>query len=598
MHRPVQHILGELPNKPGVYQFVNAQGEVIYVGKAKDLKKRVSSYFNRKNYSNAKLRVMVLRVADIKYILVDTENDALLLENNLIKKLKPRYNVLLKDDKTYPWICIKNEPFPRVFPTRRIINDGSRYFGPYTSGVLMKTVLELIRSLYPLRNCNLLLTKENIKSGRFKSCLEFQLGNCKAPCIDNQTEEDYNKNIESIIEILSGNTHKISRIIKEEMKKSAADFRFEEAQVLKDKLEMINRYQARSTVVNPRLTDMDVFSIVSQTGIACVNYLKIIKGAIVQSHNLEIKKVLNESEEELLGYAISEIRQRLGSKSKNIAVSLTPDFVIEGCKYIVPERGDKTKLISLSIRNAKAYMMERSRNSKNIKRQERVDKKLLTLQKDLNLSTLPIHIECFDNSNLQGTNPVAACVVFRNAIPSKKEYRHFNIKTVEGPDDYASMEEVVYRRYKRMLDQQEPLPQLIIVDGGKGQLNAAYQSVKKLGIYNQVRIIGIAKRLEEIFFPGQSLPLYLNKSSESLKIIQSTRNEAHRFVLGFHRKKREKEVKSSVLEEIAVIGPKTIEALYAHFKSYDRIVHASLSELKKIIPTNKANIVFSHFHPE
>lgn len=598
MHRPVQHILGELPNKPGVYQFVNAQGEVIYVGKAKDLKKRVSSYFNKKNYANAKLRVMVLRIADIKYILVDTENDALLLENNLIKKLKPRYNVMLKDDKTYPWICIKNEPFPRVFPTRRIINDGSRYFGPYTSVVLMKTVLDLIRSIYPLRNCNLSLTQENIKSGRFKACLEYQIGNCLAPCINNQTEEDYNKNIESIIEILNGNVNKISQGLKEQMKKNAKEFKFEQAQMFKEKLDILKRYQAKSTIVNPRLNDLDVFSIASEANFACVNYLKIFKGAVVQLYNLEIKKIINETEDELLGFAISEIRRRFGSKSKEIVVSLMPDFAIEGCKYSIPVRGDKAKLIDLSRRNSKAYVADKLSRLNNGIQKGKTHRILSALKNDLKLPVFPKHIECFDNSNLQGTNPVAACIVFRNALPSKKEYRHYNIKSVVGPDDYASMEEVVYRRYNRMLEHNEPLPQLIIIDGGKGQLHSALKSLKKLGIQDKVRLIGIAERLEEIFFPDEPLPLYLNKTSESLKVIQNARNEAHRFGLGFHRKKREKEVRSSMLEDIAGIGPKTIEALYANFKSYDRIVHASLSELIKIIPPHKANIVFSHFHPE
>jgi excinuclease ABC subunit C len=596
MPQKISQLIDILPNKPGVYQFLNAQSDVIYIGKAKDLKKRVSSYFNRNRYESAKLRVLISRIADIKHIIVNTESDALLLENNLIKKFKPKYNVLLKDDKTYPWICIKNEPFPRVFSTRRIVNDGSRYFGPYTSGVLMKTILELIRSLYPLRNCNLSLTQEFILSGKYKPCLELQLGNCKAPCISKQTEKEYNENIESIIEILNGNLHKVNRLLLNKMNESAKKFKFEQAQNYKDKIAALKRFQAKSTIVNPKLNDLDVFSLVSEPHFACVNYLKIIKGAVVQSHNLEIKKVLNELDEELLGFAISELRQRIGSKSKDIIVPLLPDFTIEGCNYIVPYKGDKLKLLDLSRRNAKGYVLERLDSIKNQDPQKKTNRILSRMKLDLRLSNLPKHIECFDNSNLQGTNPVAACVVFRNAKPSKKEYRHFNIKTVSGPDDYASMEEIVYRRYKRMIEENQSLPQLVIIDGGKGQLTSAYKSIKKLNIEQEVKIIGIAKRLEKIFLPGEPLPLYLDKTSESLKTIQNARNEAHRFGLRFHRHKREDVLKASSLIKIDGIGEKTIELLYRHFKSYERIINAKQEELELIISPQRATKIFKYFN--
>ncbi len=596
MSKEISYLLEVLPNKPGVYQFLNAQSEIIYIGKAKDLKKRISSYFTRNQYESAKLRVLVSRVVDIKHIIVNTENDALLLENNLIKKFKPKYNVLLKDDKTFPWICIKNEPFPRVFSTRRIVHDGSQYFGPYTSGVLMKTILDLIRNIYPLRNCNLLLTQKFILLGRYKPCLEFQIGNCNAPCINNQTEEDYDKNIESIVEILKGNLHMVNRILLNKMNENAKNYKFEQAQKYKEKIAALKRYQAKSTIVNPKLNDLDVFSLISEINFACVNYLKIIKGAVVQSQNLEIKKVLNEMDEELLGFAISELRQRIGSKAKEIIVPFLPDFTIEGCNYTVPSRGDKLKLLDLSKRNATGFVLQKLQSINNTNPKKRINRILLQMKKDFRLSNLPEHIECFDNSNLQGTNPVAACVVFRNAKPSKKEYRHFNIKTVSGPDDYASIEEVVFRRYKRMVEENKPLPQLVVIDGGKGQLGSAYKSITKLSIDKEVKIIGIAKRLEEIFFPGEPLPLFLDKSSESLKVIQMSRNEAHRFGLTFHRQKREGVLKSSSLIKIDGIGEKTVELLYRHFKSYNKIIKATKEELESIISPERANKIYSYFN--
>lgn len=589
-------ILDSLPHKPGVYQFYNLQKEIIYIGKAKDLKKRVSSYFNRVKYGNAKLRVLVSKIHYIKHIIVDTESDALLLENNLIKKYQPKYNVLLKDDKTYPWICIKNEPFPRVFSTRRVINDGSMYFGPYTSGVVLKTILDLIRSLYPLRTCSLNLTQKNIASGKFKSCLEFQIGNCKAPCIGNQSSEEYNNNIAQIVDLLKGNIQSVKRGMVKRMKELALEYRFEEAQALKIKLEALEHYQAKSSIVSQSVTDLDVFSIANEKGYACVNYLKIIRGSVVQSHNIELKKSLDESEEELLGIAIAEIRQRVSSEAKEIVVPIIPEFNIEGARYIVPVRGDKHKLLILSSRNAKAYIHAKKLKQEKQDPNLRLTRKLETLKADFKTKDLPKHIECFDNSNTQGTNPVSACVVFKNTKPAKKEYRLFNIKTVDGPNDYASMQEVVRRRYSRVITQNEPLPQLIVIDGGKGQLSASYAVLKELGIEQKVQIIGIAERLEEIFFYGDPVPLYLDKNSESLKIIQQARNEAHRFGITHHRNRRSKTFLQSELTAIKGIGEATAQTLLKKFKSIEPIANASEEELSVVIGPAKAKIVWEHFH--
>jgi excinuclease ABC subunit C len=594
----IVNVLESLPGKPGVYQFVNAQGDIIYVGKAKDLKKRVSSYFSRTKYDNAKLRVLVSKVVDIKHIIVNSESDALLLENNLIKKLKPRYNILLKDDKTYPWICIKNEPFPRIFTTRNVVHDGSRYFGPYTSGYIVKTVMELIRAIYPIRTCNLSLTKFNIQQGKFKACLEYQLGNCLAPCVGNQELEEYNENINAIVDILKGNLQTVKKILADNMKKCANEFKFEEAHIYKEKLAALERFQAKSTIVSQSYSNLDVFSIANEKSFACVNYLKIIKGAVIQSHNLELKKNLDEPEEELLAFAIAEIRQRVGSVSREIIVPMEPEFKLVNCSYTVPVRGDKLKLLQLSHRNAKAHVMERIRNLEKKEPQVKIDRILQTLQKDFRTKELPKHIECFDNSNLQGTNAVAACVVFRNGKPSKKEYRHFNIKTVEGPDDFASMQEVVFRRYKRMLENNETLPQLVVIDGGKGQLSSALSAFKELSIEQEIQLIGIAKRLEEIYFPGDPNPLYLDKNSESLRVIQHARNEAHRFGISHHRLKRSNNLLKSELTEISGIGPKTMQALLKEFKNVVSIKEAKLDELIKVIGVSKGEIVYKHFNKD
>lgn len=587
-------VLSVLPDSPGVYQFFNSQNEIIYVGKAKNLKKRVSSYFNKEHYENNKLKVLVLKIERIEYIVVQTESDALLLENNLIKKYNPRYNVLLKDDKTYPWICIKKEPFPRVFYTRNVINDGSKYFGPYTSVYMVKIMLDLITKLYPLRNCNLNLAAENIKKSKYKPCLEYHIGNCLAPCIQLQTEDDYNKSIENISKILKGNIQEVILYLNNLMNVSAAEFKFEEAQVIKEKIEILEKYKSKSTVVSASLNNVDVFNILDDTNFAYVNYLKIIEGRIVQAHTVEIKKKLDEKAEDLLIMAIVEIRNRLFSNSKEIITSLPIE--LENTKITVPVRGDKKSLLELSERNLKYYRLEKQKRAEKKKEKHSGKRLLEVIKKDLNLSVLPEHIECFDNSNIQGTNPVAACVVFRNAKPNTKEYRHYNIKTVTGPDDYASMEEVVYRRYKRLLDEKKSLPQLIVIDGGKGQLNAALKSLEKLKIKDNVTIIGIAKRLEEIFYPNDPIPLYLDKNSESLKVIQHARNEAHRFGIKFHRDKRSGNFIKSELDDIPGIGPKTIDILLTKFKTIKKIRSLSLDEISSEIGNTKAKLLLSYLN--
>ena len=535
VHLPIEVQISSLPNSPGIYQFYDAEELVIYVGKAKNLKKRVSSYFTKKHV-NGKTRVLVKKIKSIKHIVVATESDALLLENNFIKKYRPRYNVLLKDDKSFPWICIKNERYPRIFSTRRLIKDGSAYFGPYTSMKTVKTLLELIRSVYPLRTCSYDLSVEKVTAGKYKRCLEYHLGNCKGPCENLQEFEDYQKQIEDIRDILKGNFKSSLLYFKHQMKTLADQMYFEEAQSVKEKIEVLENYQAKSTVVNPKISDVDVFSIFSDETHAYVNFLQVSHGLIVRSHTLEIKKKLEETDAELLQLAIVELRQRFQSDSKEIYLPfpVTIDSIL---KLTIPKVGDKKKLIDLSTRNAKFFRQERFKQIK-ITDPDRHTKRIMAQMKaDLRLSQEPTHIECFDNSNIQGNNPVAACVVFKDGKPSKKEYRHFNIKTVEGPDDFASMEEVVFRRYKRLLSEGEPLPQLIVIDGGKGQLSSSIKSLTVLGLRGKIAIIGIAKRLEEIYFPEDSIPLYLDKKSETLKIIQQLRNEAHRFGISFHRNK-------------------------------------------------------------
>ncbi|GAB1404820.1 MAG: excinuclease ABC subunit UvrC [Lentimicrobiaceae bacterium] len=593
--KALQQILKTLPSKPGVYQYFNKEGNIIYIGKAKNLKKRVVSYFNKDLSQSGKIRVMVSKIADIKWIVVDSESDALLLENNLIKEYLPRYNVMLKDDKSFPWICIKNEPFPRVFPTRNIVKDGSEYYGPYASVKMMNTLLDLIRQLYPLRNCNLNLTQANIKSGKFKVCLEYHIGNCLGPCEGRQSEEDYMDTINNIRSIIKGNIGMVKSQLQELMKRYSGEFQFEKAQLVKEKIEILDRYQSKSMVVNPAINNVDVFSIVEDQQAAYINFLKIASGSIIQSHTVELRKKLDETTEELLTMAISDMHPRFGSDAKEIIVPMLPEFTLPGITYTVPQRGDKKQLLELSERNARYYQLDKQRQ-KDLVDPERHTKRLLeTIRKDLNLPELPVHMECFDNSNIQGAFPVAALVVFKNARPEKKEYRHFNIKTVEGPNDFASMEEVVHRRYARLLKEGQDLPQLIVIDGGKGQLSSAYSSIEKLGLQHKIKLIGIAKRLEEIYFPGDALPLHLDKKSESLKVIQHMRDEAHRFGITHHRKRREKGTIKTSLQEIEGIGPASAQALLRKFKSVKKISEASAEDLQQVIGKAKADLIVSHF---
>lgn len=586
--------LQTLPNQPGVYQYFDKDGTIIYVGKAKNLKKRVSSYFT-KTHDNGKTRVLVKKIVNIKHIVVDTETDALLLENNLIKKHKPRYNVLLKDDKSYPWICIKNERFPRVFSTRRVFKNGGEYFGPYTSVKTVYTLLDLIKGLYYLRTCNYDLAEEKIQAGKYKVCLEYHFGNCKGPCEGLETEAEYNENIKAIKEILKGNFKDSLQQFKKQMRDFADNMQFEEAQKIKEKVEVLENYQSKSTIVNPKISNVDVFTIISDESYGYINFLQLSYGSIIRSHTLEIKKKLDETDKELLELAITEIRQRFHSKSKEIFVPFQVDLG-EDIKVTVPQLGDKKHILDLSLRNAKYFRMERFKQMKIVDPDRHVNRIMAQMKVDLRLSEEPRHIECFDNSNIQGTNPVAACVVFKNGKPSKKDYRHFNIKTVVGPDDFASMEEVVNRRYKRMLEEEQPLPHLIIIDGGKGQLSSALKSLDALNLRGKIAIIGIAKRLEELFYPNDSIPLYLDKKSETLKIIQQLRNEAHRFGIEHHRNKRSKSALNTELETIAGVGEITIVELLKHFKSAKRVANAKLDELEEVIGVSRAEKVYNYYH--
>ncbi len=588
-------IVKRLPSKPGVYQYFDENGKIIYVGKAKSLKSRVSSYFNRDTQHGAKISLLVRKIADIKVVVVESEIDALLLENNLIKKYQPRYNVLMKDDKSYPWICLKNEPFPRVFSTRHVIRDGSQYFGPYASGKMMHTVLDLIRQLFPLRTCKLNLSPKNIKAGKFDICLEHHIGKCNAPCVGKETEEEYNEYIKEVKEILKGNIHRVKKNLKLVMMRYADAMQFEKAQAIKDKINLLERYQSKSIVVSTTVKDVDVFSLISDENEAFVNYLKVINGAVVQAHSVELKKRLEESDEELLLHAIIDIRKRFFSTSKEIIIPLKLNVELPDAQFTVPQRGDKKKLLELSERNVKFFRLD-LRKKRDLIDPERHTKRILErMMKDLRMKVPPKHIECFDNSNMQGDHAVAACVVFKNTKPSKRDYRHFNIKTVTGPDDFASMEEIIHRRYSRLLEEGKELPQLIIIDGGKGQLSAAMNSITKLRLRGEITVIGIAKRLEEIYFPGDSIPLYLDKTSESLKIIQQARDEAHRFGITHYRKKHQKSLVSTELSDIKGIGPATAKALLKEFKSVKRIKEADLKALEVVVGLAKGQIVFSFF---
>lgn len=580
----IENILKILPDSPGVYRYYDSKGNIIYVGKAKNLKNRIRSYFNTKKHQYAKTKVLVNKIVDIQYIVTPTEYDALFLENTLIKKHQPRYNILLKDDKTYPYICVKNERFPRIFSTRNLIKDKSEYFGPFTNPKVVRIVLNLIKEIYPIRSCNFNLSQENIEGKKFKVCLDYHIKKCLGPCEGMQSEEEYNENISQIKQILKGEVKSVIEYLKEQMLAFSEELEFEKAQETKEKIEMLKDYQSKSTVVNPKINDVDVFTIDSDVNAGYVNFIKVINGTVVQSSTIEIKKKLDETNEEMLQLAILELRTKFNSKSRTIFTNIPVEYKLdESVKMSVPQKGDKKKLIDFSLNNVRQYKFDKLKTLKIVDPDRHANRIVDQIQKDLRLKEKPVHIECFDNSNFQGTNPVAACVVFKNAKPSKKDYRHFNIKTVEGPDDFASMEEVVYRRYKRLLDENQPLPQLVIVDGGKGQLSSGVKALKDLGLFGKIAIVGIAKRLEEIYFPGDSIPLYIDKKSESLKTIQHLRNEAHRFGITHHRNKRSKNALGTELTEIAGIGEKSAEALLKQFGSLLQVKKASDEQLLEVI---------------
>ncbi|MEY4329267.1 MAG: hypothetical protein RL609_15 [Bacteroidota bacterium] len=591
----IEQILKTLPEKPGVYQYYDDQGQLLYIGKAKVLKNRVSSYFGKIKFDSAKTFQLVKRIADIKYIVVATESDALLLENSLIKQYKPKYNIALKDDRTYPSIVIKNERFPRVFPTRKIIKDGSLYLGPFTSVKAMHQVLDLAKTLYPVRTCTLPLTPENIQKGKFRVCLEYHIGNCKGPCDAKQSEEEYNQHIQNIKRIVKGYYGDVLRELKQEMQVQAQALNFEEAHQIKEKIEALETFQAKNTIVHPSISNIDVFSIVSDEQNAFVNYLQIMNGSISIGYNVELKKRMDETDEDILQFAIVEIREKFQSKAREILAPFAIEWPWEESKIIVPQRGDKKKLLDLSERNAKQSLIHSHKQIELTDPERHVERILSTMQRDLHMQELPRHIECFDNSNIQGTNPVSACVVFKNAKSSKKDYRIFNVKTVQGPDDFATMREAIYRRYHRVLEENEPLPQLLIIDGGKGQLSAAMESLTLLGLRGKMAVIGIAKKLEEIYFPGDSDPLYLDKRSESLKLIQQLRDEAHRFGLSKHRNRRSKEAIQTELTQIPGLGIQSAQKLLRHFGSVENIKQQSKETLSTIVSKPIASKVFQYF---
>jgi excinuclease ABC subunit C len=590
----IENTLKIIPHSPGCYQFLDENGKVIYVGKAKDLKRRVSSYFN-KFQDNPKTRVLVKNIRQIKYIVVNSEEESFLLENNLIKQLKPRYNVMLKDDKTYPSIVVKNEYFPRVYKTRNIVRDGSKYFGPYTSVMSINALIDIFRKVYHVRTCRLNLTPENIAAGKFKVCLEYHIKRCQGPCEGYQSLEDYNKNIEEIVEILKGNVGIVEKQLQSKMQQYAEELRFEEAQALKEKYLLIQNFREKSQVVSNLNYNLDVFGYDEDENSAFINYLHVVNGAVVQAYTFEYRKKLDETREELLGLGIVEMRQRFGSESKEIIVPFLPDLALTNVEFTIPQRGDKKKLLELSDKNVKQYKLDKLKKAEMLNPDQRATRILTTVQKDLHLKEIPWHIECFDNSNIQGTNPVASCVVFKKAKPSKKDYRHFNVKTVVGPDDFASMREIVERRYSRALNEGSPLPQLIVIDGGKGQLHAAVDSLQKIGLYGKIAVIGIAKRLEEIYFPEDPIPLYLDKNSETLKLIQQLRDEAHRFGITFHRQKRSKSQLTSEFDNIKGVGTETRKKLLTHFKSIKRLKEADEKEIIEVVGESKGKIVIDHF---
>lgn len=589
--------LNALPNSPGVYKYFDSEGTLIYIGKAKNLKKRVSSYFSKQHYENRKTAVLVSRIADIQFTLVETEMDALLLENALIKQFQPKFNINLKDDKTYPFICLKHERFPRLFPTRNVVKDGSEYFGPYASVGMMHTILDLIRALYPIRNCNLVLSEPNIRSLKFKPCLELDIGNCLAPCVARQSEEDYVENIRQVRNILKGNLSEVKTHLKKAMAEAAELLRFEEAARYKKRIDMLENYQSKSTIVNGIPQDLDVFSVVSDEKFAFINYLKVSSGMIIQTQTFELKKKMEESDEELLTLAIAEVRETYKSTSRELIVPIQPDLEDDKLTITIPKAGEKKKLLDLSLKNALYYKKEKLSQYEKLNPEFKTERLLNQLKSDLRLNELPVHMECFDNSNFQGTNAVSACVVFRDGKPSKKDYRIFNVKTVVGPNDFATMEEVIFRRYKRLKEENQPLPQLIVIDGGKGQLSSAIESLKKLDLYGKVAVIGIAKRLEELYYPEDELPLYLDKKSETLRVIQQMRDEAHRFGITHHRKKRSRNTFVSELEQIDGIGEQSVQLLLKSFRSVGAIKQKSLEELAEVLGNSRAEKVYAYFNP-
>ena len=591
----IKSILKALPEKAGVYQFFEENGSILYVGKAKVLKNRVTSYFNKNKYESIKTKLMVKKIRDIKYSVVETESDALLLEDSLIKKFKPRYNILLKDDKSYSSIVIKNEPFPRVLSTRQIINDGSTYFGPYTSGKSLYSILDLIKELYPLRTCTLNLSKANIQAKKFKVCLEYHLGNCLGPCVGKQREEDYQQGVQHIKRIIKGEYLEAVKNLKKDMLLLASEQKFEQAQQLKERIQTLENFQAKSTIVNTDIDNVEVFSIASDAQSIYANYMHIVRGSIVHVYTAEVVRQLDETDEEVLAFVIRSFRERMKSQAKSALIPFDIHEKIPGLELHVPQRGDKKKLVELSLKNANHFLLEARKRAAFLDPERNTQRILETMKKDLRLPELPVHIECFDNSNIQGTNPVSACVVFKNAKPSKSDYRIFNIQSVVGPDDFASMREAVYRRYARLIQEEQPLPQLLIIDGGKGQLSSAMESLDLLGLRGKIAVIGIAKRLEEIFFPGDSIPIYLDKRSESLKIIQHLRNEAHRYGLSKHRQRRSKGAIHSELENIAGVGKKTIEKLLQHFSSVVRIKAATQKEIEQVVGEKIAEKIKNYF---
>ena len=586
-----------LPDTPGCYLYYDAAGTVIYVGKAKNLKRRVSSYFNR-THDSVRTNLLVRAIADMKYIVVPTEGDALNLENSLIKEYKPRYNVLLKDDKSYPWIVVTKEHYPRVFLTRTRIKDGSKYFGPYTNTGIAKAVLNLIRELYPVRTCRHAITPDFINKGKGRLCLEYHLKNCLGCCTGQISPEKYADMIDHVKQILRGETQELLDYLKLEMERLSEELRFEEAQMLKEKYQLVERYQSKSVIVSQTLDDIDVFGIDDDNTDVYVNYMHVRRGAIVRSITLQYKRRLEESIEQILSYAIVEAKEKFNLEYDEIIVPVLPDMEMPGVSFIIPQRGDKLKLLQVSTHNARQNKVDSLKMMEKHNPEQRVERTLERMKSDFRLSELPRHIECFDNSNIQGTNPVASCVVFKNAKPSKRDYRHFNIKTVEGPDDFASMKEVLTRRYTRLMEEGEGLPQLIVVDGGKGQLSAAVEALDDMGLRGTIAVVGIAKRLEEIYFPGDSIPLYIDKNSESLRIVQHLRDEAHRFGITHHRNRRSKGQIISELDEIKGIGDKTHTALLQHFKSVKRLKEASIDRIAEITGPARASIIYSALHPD